>query len=472
MRVLAVYFFVTFCSLFAYRDWFKALCGLILLMAVIEHPDMPKSVLGIQGLNPWNLLLLNIVIGWLIQRRREGSYWDMPRHISVFLILYLLVVSSGFIRMMGDRSGLEEYPFGYLVGEHLINAVKWVIPGLLVFDGCRTKKRLYWILAATLTVYLLLALQVARWVPFSAALSGELLTARSRKLILNEIGYHAVNMSMLLAGACWAFIALLPLFQSWKYRAGIILAALCTAYGQALTAGRMGYATWCATGLILCLLRWRRWLWLVPVGLLIVVLVMPGVVERFTHGFDTATVGGDAVTDDTLVTSGRTVAWPYVVDKILESPLIGYGQMAMVRTGISSHLLEELNESFPHPHNAYLQWLLDNGLVGFFCVMPFYVLMLYYAVGLFRDRVNAINAAVGGVALSLLLALLIASMGSQTFYPREGAVGMWIAFALVLRIVAWRRTAPLPLARNMVARAAPRRAAPDPTMLPEAYRAH
>ncbi len=110
----------------------------------------------------------------------------------------------------------------------------------------------------------------------------------------------------------------------------------------------------------------------------------------------------------------------------------------MKRTGISNHLFYELGELFPHPHNAYLQWLLDNGVLGFILVMPFFGVMTYQAGRLFLDKTHPAYVAVGGVALSLLLAQLIASMGSQTFYPREGAVGMWITMALVLRVVAWR----------------------------------
>ena len=33
----------------AFRDWYKSLCGLILLMAIIEHPDVPKAMLGVVG---------------------------------------------------------------------------------------------------------------------------------------------------------------------------------------------------------------------------------------------------------------------------------------------------------------------------------------------------------------------------------------------------------------------------------------
>jgi hypothetical protein len=42
--------------------------------------------------------------------------------------------------------------------------------------------------------------------------------------------------------------------------------------------------------------------------------------------------------------------------------------------------------------------------------------------------------AAGGMTLALVGALLTAGFGSQTFYPREGSVGMWCAIGLLLRV--------------------------------------
>jgi high-affinity Fe2+/Pb2+ permease len=65
--------------------------------------------------------------------------------------------------------------------------------------------------------------------------------------------------------------------------------------------------------------------------------------------------------------------------------------------------------------------------------------VLFYAVRLFLDRQSALATAVGGMTTALVLALLIASLGSQTFYPREGAVGMWAAIGLMLRVTVERK---------------------------------
>ncbi|HEY3246209.1 MAG TPA: O-antigen ligase family protein [Phycisphaerae bacterium] len=445
-RIAILSLIVLAVAVYAWRDWFKALCGLIVMMAFIEHPDMPKSLFGLQGLNPWNLLMCNILLAWWMGRQREGLAWDLPRHINLMLLIYLGVVIVGFVRMMADRAYMDGLTTEYLISEHLINSIKWVVPGLLLYDGCRTRKRVLTGMISILAVYLLLAVQVTRWMPASTAVSGASLTSRARKLLMNEVGYSSVNMSMMLAGASWAVLATLPLVKRRKYKVLIVLAGVGVAFAQALTGGRMGYVTWGAVGLILCLVRWRKYLLLAPLVPIFVMVVLPGTAERMLQGFGRAAVTGKMVIDDYEVTSGRSLIWPYVIDKIMESPIVGYGRQAMLRTGLQDRLWRELGESFPHPHNAYLEMLLDNGLIGFMLVLPFYGLVVVYSMRLFVNRHSALYSAVGGVSLALVLALLVASIGSQTFYPREGAVGMWGAFCLMFRtsVARERRRAALP----------------------------
>jgi O-antigen ligase len=196
----------------------------------------------------------------------------------------------------------------------------------------------------------------------------------------------------------------------------------------------MGYVTWAIVGVCLCLIRWRKYLILIGVVPIAVALVLPGTAERMLRGFGDESSLSDPYVNDYEVTAGRTLIWPYVIEEITKSPVFGYGRLAMARTGVRDFLLDEYGESFPHPHNAYLEMLLDNGLLGFALVMPFYALVLLNSVRLFRDSRNPIFVAVGGVTCALVLSLLVASLGSQTFYPREGAVGMWCAIALMFRV--------------------------------------
>jgi O-antigen ligase len=139
-----------------------------------------------------------------------------------------------------------------------------------------------------------------------------------------------------------------------------------------------------------------------------------------------------------------------------QSPFMGHGRLAMRRTGLTDTLGAQFGvaEAFPHPHNVYLEWLLDNGLVGFVPVMLFFAIAVRTSARLFRDR-RPWCTAVGGMSLSLILAQLYAGIGSQHFYPRESTLGMWAALFLAFRV---------DLERQKVRAGAPRRARPAYTL--------
>lgn len=445
IRLSALWLVVMGLAWYARKDWYVSLCGLILLMAVIEHPDVPKTMFGIQGLNFWNFLLGVVLVAWLAARKREGLTWDMPTPVTVLLVLYLAVVLVSFARMMADRAYLYDST-GTLVSEQLVNTVKWVIPGLLLFDGCRTRRRFHLAVAAMLGVYVFLALYVIKWMPLGLLSDGEALERRALKILVSEIGYHRVNMSMMLGGAAWAVFASRCLMTKTSLRLGVLLLAATIVFAQALTGGRMGYVTLAVVGLVLCTIR-SRWLLLAgPIFLAGVIALVPAAADRMLQGFAPGTSEYNASPyaqgpDLATITAGRTIIWPYVEEKILEAPIFGYGRLAMQRTGLTSFLATDLNEGFAHPHNAYLELLLDNGIVGFLAVMPFYVFIVLCALRLYADSRSPVFVAAGGIAAAMTLSLLVAAMGSQTFYPREGAVGMWCAVGLLLRVWVERRHA-------------------------------
>ena len=438
IRTTLLIVYVVVLAWYARRNWFVSLCGLLLLMAVVQHPDMPRNVAGIQGLNPWNVLLLSVVVNWLMQRRREGLTWDMPRGTVALLVLYGAFVTVAFLRMIGDRRHLEEFSIAFLVSEHFINCIKWVLPGLILYDACRTRERVMTALLVILAIYFLLAVQVIKWMPLSTALSGDELSYRASKILQNEIGFNRVNMSMLLAGASWATAAATLLFERKSIKFALLAAAVVVVLGQALTGGRTGYGVWALIGISFGFLRWRRMLLVVPVAAAIVFTFLPGVSERLLQGFGGRQGALEVEADEYTITSGRNLIWPYVIDEIKKAPVFGHGRLAMNRLGISQVLRDELDEDFGHPHNAYLEMLLDNGWVGLSLVLSFYLLVLQRSVVLFTSTADDVQVAVGGAALALVLALLIAGIGSQTFYPREGSVGMWAVIGLATRVHASR----------------------------------
>jgi O-antigen ligase len=436
IRISLLLLVVAFFSFYAWRNWFVSVCAAILLMAVVQHPDFPNSIFGIHGLNPWNILLFCVLLAWWRRRKEEGLVWDLPERAYWLFLGFLVVVVVGVARLMihppqGDS-------FGNIISEDLVNCVKWMIPGVLLFDACRTRRRVVTALVIVLLLYFLLALQVIRWMPLGYAISEEDFAGRASKIIDRSIGYDRTNMSMLLAGACWATLSTLILVRKNLYRLAIIGAAGAVALAQALTGGRTGYATWILVGMALAMVRWRKLLPVIPIAIICAGIALPGVRDRMLQGFGGKQGAFEVETSDYRILSGRNVAWPRVIALIEKAPLLGYGREGMVTTGLKDKLWYDFHESFPHPHQAYLQQLLDNGIIGFFLVLPLYFFVLRRSFHLVLDRSDPLVCAVGCAAFSAVLGLMISGFGGQTFYPREGSVGMWAAIGIMLRVYVQR----------------------------------
>ncbi len=454
VRNTLLWLFVFAVTTMTWKDWYKGLCCLIVFMAVEQHPDVPKGMLGISGLNPFNFMFANVGIAWLIQRPKEGLRLDLPKHVGLMLIVFLGVVLVGAARMLtGDLTILVRYYHADLpvfLNDYLINTIKWAVPGLLMYDGCRSEKRFRLGLISLLAVYFLLGVQVAKWMPPQYALNADDLAQRSLRVLRSGMGWHRVNLSAILSGASWALLAttvIVPPKRKWL----VVLAGLFVVYAQVMTAGRAGYGAWVGVGVVLSLLKWRRYLIILPAAGLLVVWLAPGIVGRATEGFTADThdtnqalekkqiqsvsvMGDSEEIDAYTVTAGRSVAWPVVMDKIKEQKWFGFGRQAMLTAGPAVFLYDTYGEVFPHPHNAYLEVILDNGIVGAAMILPFYFFMLWYSVRLFLDKTSPTCAAIGGVTSALLLGLMISALGSQTFYPREEGVPLWAAFGLMLRV--------------------------------------
>jgi O-antigen ligase len=354
----------------------------------------------------------------------------------LLLIAFVGVVTIAFVRLMADRQTLSaDASAAGLISEYLVNPVKWIIPGLLLFDGCRSRSRFLWALVSLLSLYVLLSVQVIRWMPPDAVFNYATLAGRSLRRLDTEIGYHRVNLSVMLAGASWALFAARTLVVSPNRRTLVLVTAGVVVFAQLLTGGRGGYFGWVVVGLTLGLLRWRRCLLLVPL-LGIGLGLLPGVADRAFEGiFETDGSSSSAEVDMEKLTAGRNLIWAGVIDKIAAEPMIGYGREAMERTGLSALLSEEPGEPGPgNPHNAYLEMLLDNGWIGLAVALALFGYIVANSFSLTRDGRSPLFVAIGGVTSSLVIAQLAGSITGQSFYPREGTLGMWCAIGLMLRV--------------------------------------
>ena len=121
------------------------------------------------------------------------------------------------------------------------------------------------------------------------------------------------------------------------------------------------------------------------------------------------------------------------MDQFAKGPAFGFGGMACSRTELHEEWLKR-GDAPKHPHNAYLELLLDMGVIGFVPVMLLYGGIFLMSWQLFRDRRDNLAAAVGGMGLACISVLMVTALGCQSFYPTQSTLLCWCIWGIAVRV--------------------------------------
>lgn len=154
-----------------------------------------------------------------------------------------------------------------------------------------------------------------------------------------------------------------------------LILALFTFAAIVITSSRTALAA-CIVALILIefsdfrfwdFLSWRKVIpFLIIVSILIVLIFLyPPMFDRLSDIINSiqSLVIENAVLEEgnfVTVTQGRSRVWPLLIDKALERPILGHG--VGVASAYSFYFSN--NSRFTHPHNEYLRFFFDTGLLG------------------------------------------------------------------------------------------------------------
>lgn len=465
IRYTFLWGYVVFTIFLSFKDWFKALCMTFILLAVIERPDMPRAIFDISGLNPYNIIYLFILLAWFIQKKKEGLKWNMPQDLNWLFIFYIGLITISFLRMVADLEGFREYPtpssktisfVSFFISDYL-NSLKYLIPGLLLLYGVNSDKRVKLATWSLLSFGALLSLQVVlRMLP--ALIGSDDLASRALRVLDRDIGIHRVSIAALTAGFAWAFFAV---FVTTKSISEKVLASggfFLTSLAMALTGGRAGMIAWVGCGFLMGVLRWRILLVIGPVVGLMALAVIPGLESRMEEGISEDSHeqsirdrGLDVVDSEGrdlyAMSSGRVIAWPLVFERIKKQPFFGYGKRAMIREGITHEVATTIGTrtlAFGHPHNAYLELFLDHGIFGAIPILMFFFLILKKSVHHMRRTKDMYLLLSASVAFSFLITQLLASIGSQSFYPSINSAPLWAVIGLFLASLSYKAKQEVP----------------------------
>lgn len=457
MRVVFLVCFLILAIAVSFRDWYKGLCLAIPILAVLERRDIPRGLLNIDGLNPYNILLVFVLIAFIFQKDRTVAPTTINPNIKKLLTVYFILFFTAFIRLFFDYDNLQDF-YGAknlavpslidLTKDEFINRIKWVIPAYLIVQGCNTPERIKLCLLSLLVTGVFIALQViSRMLP--TLFDGEDLGDRALRVLDQTIGYHRTDLGGVLAGFAWVSIALIVTAESKLSKAGFICAFAACTLALFLTGSRAGYGAWVICGTLLIIIRWRRLILLGPPIALLVIISVPGVLDRMTVGFSEETYSNQALKGDQLgtvdedgrdlyqITSGRIVLWEVVFREIRAAPIFGHGILGFRSRAINLQLSEQeagtAISNVGHSHSAYLDLIVDGGYFAFVFILALYALVLFTAHKIFASKNSQpLQIAVSGSVISLVVCQLVAYTAQGTFWPHQIATFMYCSIALLL----------------------------------------
>jgi O-antigen ligase len=275
----------------------------------------------------------------------------------------------------------------------------------------------------------LLAFVEFAFIAMSGVNLGYLASPRARAFF-QGIGSHANEL-----GRVFTMAYALLLFTWWdtKHEAGklglfVVLGILTLAI--LLTFSRNAFLGFLLINALFLVWKFNaKKLALAVLGTAVAAALAPGAVyRRLSYGFDT---GADAVS------AGRIDGiWLPLLPETLKSPLWGNGIDSIMW---SQPMLNGSIEFVGHPHNAYLQAVLDMGLIGLVLLLAYYwhVWKGFRALGSNAYLSPVMRGFFQG-ACAALVGFAVAGMSGGSLRPQPENIFLWIAIGMMYGLLARR----------------------------------
>jgi O-antigen ligase len=420
---------------FVLIDFRVGVVALIVLMPLSGSSTLfPHEMFGIIGLNPLNLLLAGTFCSWLLHAFADGS---MRRFLPPPLLwLYIVpILAAGAIGSRHVREiaptllvvyqGLDFMNAASYLREMVLKPLLLVLFALLVAAAVARSARPEKFLAPAIASMVV----VAAFVPVYVALSGlalNELAASDERGFLSPLGLHANDLGRLYA------IAYALLLFTWSEASGarlrwvLLAAAGLTAVALVLTFSRGAFVALAVVNALYVL--WRRSTRTIVAA---AVVVVAGLLLAPAAVYERIAVGHGAGLD--AVSAGRLNGlWLPLLPEVLRHPLFGNGISSILwseamRRGAGHQVL-----AVTHPHNAYLEALLDMGVIGTLLLCGYFVHVWRRLRGLAKDaRLEPMLRGFYQGAAAGLVSMLISDFTDSSLAPRPEQAFLWLAIGMM-----------------------------------------
>jgi len=417
------------CAVAVLFDFRTGAVLLALLLPLSASTLFPHGLLQITGLNPLNLLLLATLGSYVIHGRAQGGGALVPQPMVWLYILPILAAGLVGLTRVEDippyliELGAVSF---YTERQYLITQVlkPFVIVAVALMIGAaaaRSQKPERFIIAIALSAWIMALIQIGFVIAQGVPLL-ELANPGARNFY-EPLSIHANSLGRLHLFA----LALLLFVWADNRRPGMRLFLLITigVLGLALllTFSRASIGTAALVGALFLVWKFNaKALALALIAATLVVLLAGDILySRATYGL------GEGAS---AVTAGRIDnIWLPLLPELAKTPLWGSGLSSIVW---SFPMVNEAMRPVGHPHNAYLEALLDMGIIGLA------LLLAYYAHVWKGLRALASNPSLNPDMRSLfqgataaLLAFLVTCLVGSSLRPEPESAYLWIAIGLM-----------------------------------------
>jgi len=402
---------------------------------------------------------VSITIAAFVVRILHRGGTRLPLVTNVWLALYVVVVTAGGIRGMAE---VDAIPAWILAGTSADYGIPWVyfrtivLPGLLlpvlalitaaaIADRQKLSTALLpaWILAATMPLLIL------GFVAASGVSLGTMGGAGYRNEHLKEIGFHSNELGTFLA-LSYALLLGARAGMGGRRPRAVAALVLCTiGLGLVLTFSRGALLAFVVTNAVYFMTGSPRKRAAFAFLLVLGCLAAPSaVLERVQFGLDTR--------DLNEISAGRLDnIWLPLLPDIADHLAFGQGLHSIMWTDA-----QRLQQMYPVSvaHNAYLDLVLDVGIVGAVLVLCWYGhLWRTFKRGAATDPDPRFRAVFHGGQLAIL-ALFLCALSNDRLTPTAPTCLLWVVAGVVLgreiylQRLPERAAAPVALSTNVLGR--------------------
>lgn len=416
--------------------------GAVLLLVMLPTSAsslFPRELMQMRGLNPLNLVFLATLASYFI-----GGHLRAPSALAPKPLVWLYAVPIVAAGLLGMRH-VHEIPafffetggFAFSTGvQYLLTIVvkPMVVVGVACLIGAaaaQSRNPERFIIPIALSAWLIALVQIGFVLVQTPSLG--MLASADERGFYTPMGLHANALGRL---HLFAFALLLFVWSETRrpqmklfllVTLGLVGGALLLTFSRAAIGGAVVvgalFLMWKfnARALALCIMA----------VLLAALLGADALYSRLTLGFDR---------DADAVSAGRIDGiWLPLLPEVLKSPLWGNGLNSIVW---SFPMVNEAMTRVIHPHNAYLEALLDMGILGLTLLSVYY---LHVWKGIRRlgasDELNGELRGLFQGASAALVAFFLTCLVGGSLRPEPEQSYLWMAIGLMYGLRGLKRPA-------------------------------